>query len=179
MNIHLDEKQISDATLGLAEEPALRHLERCQKCRSQVEATAALVTGFSRQARREAERDDLFWARQESAILERGFQNRHAPSRRALRFAWRTTTTAAAATVAALLVLWVSLGSRDRNLPVPAENPVVASEHESDELLLRQVEAALERRTPVALAPAEVLTRELHRRTRPEADLKPVSSTKN
>jgi hypothetical protein len=176
MNIHLNEKQITDATLGLAEEPALRHLERCQECRSQVEATVALVTGFSRHARREAERDDLFWARQESAILERTSQNEHATSRRAMRFAWRMT---AAATFAALLVLWVSLGSRDRNLPVPPENPVIASEHESDELLLRQVEAALERRTPVALAPAEVLTRELHRRTRPEANIKPVSSTKN
>lgn len=175
MNIHLNEKQVTDAMLGLAEEPARRHLEGCAECRSQVRAATALVATFGREACREAERDDLFWARQESAIVEHIAQNGHATSPRALRVAWGM----AAASVAALLVLWIALGSRDRNPPAPPENPVIASEHESDELLLRQVEAALERRTPVALAPAEVLTRELHRRTRAATNVKPVSSRKN
>jgi hypothetical protein len=71
--------------------------------------------------------------------------------RRTLRVIW-----GAAATAAAGLVLWVVMGQSPGN-------PVPPPYSHDDEVLLRQVAVALERGTPEAFAPAEVLTHELNR----------------
>jgi hypothetical protein len=177
MIIKLNENQITDALLGIAAESAQEHLASCAQCLQKVQAASSLLSGFGKDARREAERNHAFWARQGLAIMERNSANLQTSGRRSLGLGWAW---GAAATAVAALVLWVSLGGFERTPPPSDENPVVATEfQDNDEVLLRQVEAALERGAPVALAPAEVLTRELHRRTKPAGNLKPVSVTQN
>lgn len=175
MSSHLNENQITEALLGVTDESAQTHLESCGQCLQKVEAASSLLSGFGKDARREAERSDGFWAQQGLAIMKRSSAHLQASSRRSVRLAWG----AAAATVAAVLILWATLGNFDPKPPAPPENTVIADSHEHDELLLRQVEAALERGAPVALAPAEVLTRELHRRAKPVANVKQVSVSQN
>ena len=175
MNSHLNENQITDALLGIADDSAREHLASCGQCLQKVEAATSLLSGFGKDARREAERTDGFWEHQGLAIMERSSAHLRASNRWSLRLAWG----AAAATAAAVVILWATLGNFDSQPPAPPENTVIADSHEHDERLLRQVEAALERGTPVALAPAEVLTRELHRRAKPVTNVKQVSSSNN
>ncbi|MCI0348744.1 MAG: hypothetical protein L0Z53_04905, partial [Acidobacteriales bacterium] len=100
-------------------------------------------------ARGEALRDEDFWARQRLVISSRIEQK---AQHRMLRVVW-----GAAAAAAAVLVIWVVMGQS----PSPPVPPPVA--HENDEVLLMQVAVALERGTPEAFAPAEVLTHALNR----------------
>lgn len=174
MSSHLNENQITDAVLGFAEESARRHLESCSECLQRVAAASALVSGFGKDARREAERQDGFWERQAVAIMERSATAPQTSSRRSRGLAWAWS--AAAATAAAVLVLW-SVPSGVKDSPPPPVNTEIAA-YESDEQLLMQVEAALQRGTPAALAPAEVLTRELHRRAK-AANVQQVSVSQN
>ena len=150
MNSHLDEKQLTEALLGFAEPSEQAHLQVCDQCRAQLASEKGLFSRFGQVARAEAERTEDFWVRQRLVISRRMEQS---AQRRTLRVVW-----SAAATAAAGLVLWVVLGQSPSN-PVPPP-----SSHD-DDVLLRQVASALERGTPEAFAPAEVLTHELNRST--------------
>jgi predicted anti-sigma-YlaC factor YlaD len=156
MNSHLDEKQITEALLGSAEEAERRHLEECEQCRAQVEAESALFSRFGQVARGEAQRGDDFWRRQRLVISSRIDQK---AQHRTLRMVW-----SAAAAAAAVLVVWVVMGQ------IPSRPAPPPTAHPEDEVLLMQVTAALERGSPEAFAPAEVLTRELNRRTNKKAN---------
>lgn len=173
MNSHLNEKQFSDALAGFAEESEHQHLEQCEQCRTQLAAETAVFERFGQQLRDESARSEQFWARQRLVIAGR-FEQR--ARRRTLRAVWGVAAAAAAA-----LVVWLAL-SQVPSKPVPPPSHQVARQHESDDLLLRQVAMALERGSPEAFAPAEVLTRELNRsahakgriqerRNRPEAKI--------
>ena len=148
MNSHLNEKQLTEALLGFSEESEQGHLQACEQCRAQVVSEEELFSRFGQAARAEAERTEDFWVRQRLVISRRMEQSAQL---RTLRVVW-----GAAATAAAGLVLWVALGQSPSN-PVPP--PI----HPADDVLLRQVATALERGTPEAFAPAEVLTHELNR----------------
>jgi anti-sigma-K factor RskA len=176
MNSHLTLEQIIDALLDSAErnrseqerecgEPSEareahgEHLSGCEKCGAEVEATRSLFAAFGNATRQEAARDEIFWARQRLLIASRIEQD----SRRRV---WRMVWGAAAATAAAL-VFGIALGKAP-SVPKATPDSVVAKQYEGqDDLLLRHVEAALERPAPMALAPAEVLTRELNRGAAP------------
>jgi hypothetical protein len=166
MNSHLDEKQFTDALLGSAEDPQRKHLEECEECRSRVAAENETFRRFGYAARGEAARGDDFWARQQLVISSRLEQK---AQYRTLRMVW-----AAAAAAAAVLVVWLVMAQTPSN-PVPPPT----ARHENDEALLMQVAAALERGSPEAFAPAEVLTRELNRSTKPKASRNSEASSKS
>lgn len=148
MNSHLNEKQLTEALLGLAEESEQHHLQECEACQARVASEKNLFSRFGQAARADAERTEDFWVRQRLVISRRMEQS---AQRRTLRMVWGVAATAAAG-----LVLWVVLGQTPGN-PVPPP-----STHD-DDILLKQVAIALERGTPEAFAPAEVLTHELNR----------------
>jgi hypothetical protein len=173
MNSHLNQEQIIEALLECAEsssdQPWRKHLEICEQCRAELEASRSLFAHFGESARRAAERDDSFWTRQALVIASR---IEHSARRRALRVLWGTV----AATAAAVL-LWLAMGRAPSGPtpPMQIHDPVMAKQYENqDDLLLRHVELALERPAPIALAPAEVLTQELNR-TRATPRIKPIS----
>lgn len=153
MNSHLNDDQFTDALAQLSGERERLHLEECEECRSRMEAASALFHSFGQQARQAADRKDEFWTRQRLVIASRLEQSAR---RGVMQVVW-----GAVAATAAALVIWVAMSDVPSKpvQPVPRQ---VATQHENDELLLRQVEAALERGSPSALAPAEVLTHELN-----------------
>jgi len=153
-NSHLTKDEINNALLGLSYPGSIEdgHLRACEQCAAEVERSRALLADFGRAARQEAERDENFWARQRLVIASRV---EHSARRWALTVVWGAVTA-----TAAVAVLWIaSTQTPDKPVP-PPEPPKIA-----DEQLLKHVEAALERGTPEALAPAEVLIRELDRST--------------
>lgn len=154
MNSHLNDDQFTDALAHLAGERERLHLEECEECRSRMEAVSALFRSFGQQARHEAERKDEFWKRQGLVIASRLEQSARGP---VMHMVW-----GAVAATAAALVIWAVMSDVPSSQPVQPAPRQVATQHENDELLLRQVEAALERGAPSALAPAEVLTHELN-----------------
>src|SRR5262245_33051967 len=156
MNSHLDENELTEALLGSPEEAQRKHLEECDECRTRVEAESALLRRFGQAARGEAQRDDDFWGRQRLMISSRIEQQ---AQHRTLRMVWST-----AAAAAAVLVVWLVMGQ------VPSRPAPPPTAHHDDEALLMQVAAALERGSPQAFAPAEVLTRELNRSSNRKAN---------
>lgn len=154
MNSHLNQNEITDAVLGMSEPEAEQHLDECRACHGQSQIARELLAGFASEARHEAERSEAFWSRQRLVIWSRIDQMAR---RRALRLAW-----SAAAAAAATVVLWMTLAQVPDQHPVTPPPPPVA-ERVSDEVLLLRVEAVLEHPMPQALAPAEIITRELTR----------------
>ena len=148
MNIHLNPEEIADATLGLLEPERASHLQECDECRTRTDGYRAPLEQWRDAARVAAVQPDSFWARQRAVISvrlhERSFD-------RGIRFVW-------AGALAALLLAGALSWS-------PTTKPTVlpqASEAQ-DEQLLENMQMALERESPLALQPAEVLTKEMTR----------------
>ena len=148
MNIHLNPEEIADATLGLLEADRAAHLEGCADCRTRTAGFRAPIEQWRDAARVAAVQPDTFWSRQRAVISvrlhERSFD-------RGIRFVWAG---ALAALVLAGALSWS-----------PATRPTTASPttEAQDEQLLENMQLALEREAPVALQPAEVLTKEMTR----------------
>jgi len=151
MNIHLNPEEMADATLGLLEADRVAHLEGCAECRTRTAGFRAPLEQWRDDARVAAVQPDTFWSRQRSVISvrlhERSFD-------RGIRFVW-------AGAVAALVLAAVMSWSPSTN---PAE-PTSAQKEQQDEQLLENMQVALEREAPMALEPAEVLTKEMTRTT--------------
>jgi hypothetical protein len=148
MNHHLNSEELADATLGLLEADRVAHLEGCADCRTRTAGLRAPLEKWRDDARLAAVQPDSFWARQRAIISvrmhERSFD-------RGLRFVW---VGAVAAIILAAVLSW----SPGTNPPKPA--PTTDAQ---DEQLLENMQVALERETPAALQPAEVLTNEMAR----------------
>ena len=148
MNIHLNPEEIADATLGLLEPEREAHLQECVECRTRTDGYRAPLEQWRDAARVAAVQPDSFWARQRAVISvrlhERSFD-------RGIRFVW-------AGALAALL-LAAALSWSPTTTPVPKQSTTEAQ----DEQLLENMQLALERETPAALQPAEVLTKEMTR----------------
>jgi hypothetical protein len=148
MNHHLNPEEIVDATLGLLETERAAHLEGCPECRTRTDGYRAPLEQWRDDARVSAVQPDSFWARQRAVINvrlhERSFD-------RGLRFVWAG---AVAAIVLAAALSW-SPGTKPPTMPPTTEA--------QDEQLLENMQVALERETPAALQPAEVLTKEMTR----------------
>src|SRR5206468_11501749 len=102
-------------------------------------------------ARLAAVQPDSFWARQRAVISvrlhERSFD-------RGIRFVW-------AGAVAALVLAAALSWTPERWTTTAPKNPPTTEAQ--DEQLLENMQAALERESPLALQPAEVLTNEMTR----------------
>ena len=148
MNIHLNSEELADATLGLLEADRAAHLEGCAECRTRTAGYRAPLEQWRDDARLAAVQPDSFWARQRAVISvrlhERSFD-------RGIRFVWAG---AMAALVLAAALSW----SPTTKTPVAPQ-----TSEAQDEQLLENMQAALERESPVALQPAEVLTKEMTR----------------
>ena len=148
MNIHLNSEEMADATLGLLEADRVAHLEGCAECRTRTAGYRAPLEQWRDDARLSAVQPDPFWARQRAVIAVR----RHERSfDRGLRFVW---VGAVAAIILAAVLSWS-----------PGTNPprLAPTTDAQDEQLLESMQVALERETPAALQPAEVLTNEMTR----------------
>jgi len=145
---HLNQEEFADATLGLLEADRVAHLEGCTECRTRTAGFRAPLEQWRDDARLSAVQPDSFWARQRAIISvrmhERSFD-------RGLRFVW---VGAVAAIILAAVLSWS-----------PGTKPAVPTKtaDAQDEQLLENMQAALERDTPAALQPAEVLTNEMTR----------------
>ena len=148
MNIHLNPEEMADATLGLLEADRAAHLEGCAECRTRTAGYRAPIEQWRDDARVAAVQPDTFWTRQRAVISvrlhERSFD-------RGIRFVWAG---ALAALVLAAALSW-SPASKAPATPQTSEA--------QDEQLLENMQAALERESPLALQPAEVLTQEMSR----------------
>ena len=148
MNHHLNPEELADATLGLLEPERVSHLQECDECRTRTDGYRAPLEQWRDAARVAAVQTDSFWARQRAVISvrlhERSFD-------RGIRFVW-------AGAVAALVLAAALSWSPSTTAPVTPQ----ASEAQ-DEQLLENMQAALERESPLALQPAEVLTQEMSR----------------
>jgi len=148
MNIHLNPEEIADATLGLLEPERASHLQECDECRTRTDGYRAPLEQWRDAARVAAVQTDSFWARQRAVISvrlhERSFD-------RGIRFVWAG---AVAALVLAAALSWS---------PGPTSPATPQSSEVQDEQLLENMQAALERESPLALQPAEVLTQEMSR----------------
>jgi hypothetical protein len=147
MNIHLNPEEMADATLGLLQADRVAHLEGCADCRTRTAGIRAPLEQWRDDARVAAVQPDSFWARQRAVISvrlhERSFD-------RGIRFVWAG---AVAALVLAAALSWS---------PAPSQ-PSAAQKEQQDEILLENMQVALEREAPMALQPAEVLTNEMTR----------------
>ena len=148
MNIHLNPEELADATLGLLEPERASHLQECDECRTRTDGYRAPLEQWRDAARVAAVQADSFWARQRAVISvrlhERSFD-------RGIRFVWAG---AVAALVLAAALSWS---------PAPTSPATPQSSEVQDEQLLENMQAALERESPLALQPAEVLTQEMSR----------------
>ena len=147
MNLHLNPEEIADATLGLLEPERASHLQECDECRTRTDGYRAPLEQWRDEARVAAVQPDSFWARQRAVISvrlhERSFD-------RGIRFVL--------AGVVAALVLAAALTWS------PPQKPAAPQSSEAqDEILLQNMQLALERESPLALQPAEVLTKEMTR----------------
>ena len=148
MNHHLNPEELADATLGLLEPERASHLQECDECRTRTDGYRAPLEQWRDAARVAAVQTDSFWARQRAVISvrlhERSFD-------RGIRFVWAG---AVAALVLAAALSWS---------PAPTSPATPQSSEVQDEQLLENMQAALERESPLALQPAEVLTQEMSR----------------
>lgn len=148
MNLHLNPEEIADATLGLLEPERTSHLQECVECRTRTDGYRAPLEQWRDAARVAAVQPDSFWARQRAVISvrlhERSFD-------RGIRFVW------AGALAALALAAALSWSPSTRT---PVAQPTTEAQ---DEQLLENMQMALERDSPLALQPAEVLTNEMTR----------------
>jgi hypothetical protein len=148
MNYHLNPEELADATLGLLEPERASHLQECVECRTRTDGYRAPLEQWRDEARVAAVQPDSFWARQRAVISVRLHEHSFD---RGIRFVWAG---AVAALVLAATLTW-SPATKAPATPQTSEA--------QDEQLLENMQAALERESPLALQPAEVLTKEMSR----------------
>jgi len=147
----LNEAEISDALLG---EPADEHTANCESCAAELAAWTELGGRLRQDLESRADLPAHFWTRQQARIRER-----LAP--RAVRLRW------AAAAICALVLLAFGLirqGPAPRTEVAQATKAVTAvqvAQADSDDVLLEDIQASLQREVPAPLAPAAVLLDEV------------------
>ena len=116
-----------------------------EKLKQNMDQLEGVLHKFRDSARLEAERPDFYWARQRSVVMER--LNRPESQKRRRALLW------APAAVAVLLCLFFF--TKHSKAPTPD----LAAGHDQD--LLVEVERALNRNHPYALAPALLVIQEM------------------
>ena len=147
MDAHLNSKQIAQLVAGDVDSQVELHVRSCEPCRTSAAQLQNTVHAVAADARAAAQRTPVDWARQRNAILSRT----HA---RVLRpRAWAMAATFAVLLLAGLLLLV----SPKPDKPAIAVKPPAPQTVVDEDRLLAQVNDALDRDTPEALAPVELL----------------------
>jgi len=161
MNAHLNDEQLTACLLDEINAPAAQHVERCAACRAEEDGLRDTLSRLRESVRVAAARDELFWARQRSLTQQRIASNHRVPFLR-----WAAALAMAVVVVAALFLA---------RTPQP---PQTARDEAGDEALLQQVDRAIERDYPQALAPAVLIDRERNSALSLNAENSGVSSKK-
>lgn len=147
----LNEAEISDALLG---KPADEQTANCASCAAELAAWTELGGRLRQDLESRADLPAYFWTRQQARIRER-----LAP--RAVRLRW------AAAAICALVLLAFGL-IRQGAAPeakiaqtTRTVRTVQAVQADPDDVLLKDIQASLQREVPAPLAPAAVLVEEV------------------
>jgi hypothetical protein len=155
MNEHLNSEEISQAVAGERLWPHRHsHLDSCPQCAAELGEARAQLAGFRQSVRAAAQHPEAFWARQRYVIGCR-ISDAQLWRHRLLRPAWIATAAASAAVI--FFVFALSLGSIHRIAPLNTQTAQISSPTDSDDLLLADVQAELQRDVPAALEPAHLL----------------------
>jgi hypothetical protein len=159
-NRHLTDEQWLQCLLGEPPPEAAAHLSGCPNCQAELSRFREATTQLSRQTFGYAEAlPERFWEEQQRRIgawvaaKEAGTSQATFPRRLAVGL-----SVAAAGVLAVMLIRWPAPQPPQAMLP-PA--PSVAGAASADDQLLAQVQEALEREVPLALAPATLLAQEM------------------
>lgn len=142
---HLNNDQIAGWIAGERDNATEQHLAGCSSCRAKVEGFLGKMTAARELTVLRSARDENYWAAQRMTIADK-IANQ--PSR-----GWRMLPIAAPV-MAALLGIAMLLPMQEQKLE---QKVAQANQQVSDEELLADVSAALERETPYALAAVEQL----------------------
>ena len=151
MDTHLTSKQIAQSVAGNSPAEAELHIRNCQRCRESVAQLQDVLRAVAIDARRSAERSPVERARQRNTIVARAYEHSFRPR------LWAVATLAVMLLAAVLLVLAPHPSSSPTEI---AKQPAPASAPADPDTLLAQVNDELERDTPAALAPVELLLQE-------------------
>ena len=151
MDTHLTSKQIAQLVTGNSPAEGEMHARKCEQCRESVAQLQDALRAVAMDARRSAERSPVDWARQRNTILARAHEQSLRPR------LWALATFAVMLLAAVLLVLAPQPASAP---PQVAHQPTPAIAPADPDTLLAQVNDELERDTPAALAPVELLLQE-------------------
>jgi predicted anti-sigma-YlaC factor YlaD len=148
---HWSDEQFAAAALGQSAGHET-HLADCAACRGELERLRKELNTLRQDAAAAAAQTEKFWQRQRAAI-------------RAQLAGGATVTRGWAWAAAAVAVLLLAVLFGRTTLPPP---DVARNGKDPDHLLMLEVQQALERRLPRALAPAALLTEEISRAAQEE-----------
>ncbi len=151
MQEHLTDEQFAEQLVGSADTHTREHLAACPACRDEQERLENLLAHYQKTIRAAAERPEVFWQRQRTAVAAR--LTERTGSR---RLAW-------AAAVAAVVLVAVLLIEK-----TPPTKPIAQSD--PDHVLLVDVQRSVRREVPRALEPAALLAQEVSRGTEPRSN---------
>jgi len=141
---HLTDEDIA-ALLVERKHPTVDALS-CEECSSDVDKTRSQLEGARDDIALAAERDEIFWARQRTAIRQR-----IEPARAGIRLQWAASLAALVA-VAALLV-----GSGAKS----PQQVTAGNQADPDYMLLAQIQQTLARPVPSAVEPMRLLASDM------------------
>jgi hypothetical protein len=159
MTPHLKDAEFTRAILD-DDASARQHLAECTTCRAEHEAFAHTLASLSEWSAAAAQRDDVFWARQQARIAAL-IAMQPAVCIPIPRIAW--------AVAAALIIMAAVLLS-------PTAHPPQVARADPDHELLLAIERSLDRDLTPALEPAAVLAEEMNQALHP-ADRKTPKET--
>lgn len=142
MQAHLNDAELTES---LASGAGMAHLAECNRCQAELDAVAG-IAGVLRGQLAVDHLSPAFWVRQRAGIRAR-IADRPASLRWAI---------AGMAAVVALSCGLLTISARHPQRPSPQSAQV-----DSDDLLLKDIQHSIARRSPRALAPANVLVQEI------------------
>jgi hypothetical protein len=145
---HLDPSQLAQLIAGENDSRADLHLRNCEACRNSVAQLGNALQAVASDARRSAERSPVEWSRQRNLIMSRARTRTMRPR------LWAAAATLAVMLLAAALFFFTP---RTAAPPQTAGHSTPAATTVDEDILLAQVNDALDRDTPAALAPVEFL----------------------
>ena len=147
MSEHLSDREMAQLLAGNGDPRPHVHVAECDACRAERDRLSAAMNEFRGDVQQATARDDFFWSRQRHSILS------SLAERPTHRLRWAVSVLMAVAALSTALLVAPARHAPVALAPVANTNP-------SDEQLLLEVQADLDKTAPEALEPAEVLQQE-------------------